>query len=177
MKTMQEMKKVVIVNGKYISEIETLLVRLLVVGQQRGVEMTYLFLLELSTVRPSLINAFGCLRKGGKTVLVKCLGVPVNSSPASDVVRVDASQLLYHGVWHVAGTAGDLALSFGARLSRYPPEEQKLVLFDRCYGANPTAKDHERMRRAREVSKDFHLTPNAPLPCREVQKSLRRHPV
>ena len=39
MKTMQEMKKVVIVNGKAIFDIETLFTRLLVVGQQRGVEV------------------------------------------------------------------------------------------------------------------------------------------
>ena len=55
-------------------------------------------------------------------MLVKCLGVPVNSAPAPDVVLVDASQLLYHVVWHVAGTAGDLALSLGVRLSSYRPE-------------------------------------------------------
>ena len=36
-------------------------------------------------------------------MLVKCLGVPVNSAPAPDVVLVDASQLLYHVVWPVAG--------------------------------------------------------------------------
>ena len=39
---MQEMKEVVIVNGKAIFDIETLFARLLVVGQQRGVEVTYL---------------------------------------------------------------------------------------------------------------------------------------
>ena len=55
-------------------------------------------------------------------MLVKCLGVPVNSTPAPDVVLVDASQLLYHVVWPVAGTAGDLALSVGVRLSSYRPE-------------------------------------------------------
>ena len=73
---------------------------------------------------------------------------PVNSAPAPNVVLVDASQLLYHAVWPVAGTAGDLDLSFGVRLSHYPPEAQKLVLFDRFYEDEPTVKDHERMRRA-----------------------------
>ena len=68
---MQEMKKVVIVNGKAIFDIETLF--------------------ELSHVPPSLIDEFGCLRKGVKTVLVKCLGVPANSAHAPDVVLVDAS--------------------------------------------------------------------------------------
>ena len=167
-KTMQEMKKVVIVNGKPIFDIETLLARLLVVGQQRGMEVTDIFQYELSPVPPSLTDEFGCLRKADKTVLVKCLGVPVNSAPAPDVVLVDASQLLYHVVWPVAGTAGDLASSFGARLSRYPPEAQKLVLFDRYYDDEPTAKDHERMRRAVAGSKDFHLTPSTPLPCRKA---------
>ena len=92
-KTMQEMKKVVIVNGKAIFDIDTLFARLLVVGQQRGVEVTDIFQFELGPVPPSLIDEFGCLRKGDKTVLIKCLGVPVNSAPAPGVVLVDASQL------------------------------------------------------------------------------------
>ena len=86
--------------------------------------------------------------KRDTTVLVKCFGVPVNSSPAPDVVLVDASQLLYRVVWPVAGTAGDLALSVGVRLSCYPPGAQTRVLFDRYYEDEPTVKDHERMRRA-----------------------------
>ena len=101
-------------------------------------------------------------------MLVKCLGVPVNSAPAPDVVLVDASQLLYHVVWFVAEKTGDLASSFGVRLIRYPPDAQQLVLFDRCCEYEPTAKDHERMRRAGAGSKDFHLTQNTPLPCREA---------
>ena len=53
-------------------------------------------------------------------MLVNCLGVPVNSALAPDEVLVDDSQLLYHVVWPVAGTAGDLASSFGVRMSYYP---------------------------------------------------------
>ena len=167
MKNMLEMKKVVIVNGKAIFDIETLFARLLVVGQQRGVEVTYIVQYELSHVPPSLIDEFGCLRKGDKIVLVKCLGVPVSSAPAPDVVLVDASKMLYHVVWPVAGTGGDLALSFGIRLSSYRPEAKQLVLFDPYYDDEPTAKVHERMRRAGTGSEDFHLTRNTPLPCRE----------
>ena len=127
-------------------------------------EVTYIFQYELSPVLPSLIDEFGCLRKADETVLVKCLGVLVNSATAPDVMLVDASQLLYHVVWHVAGRAGDLSSSFVVRLSRYPPEAQNLC----CLTDEPTAKDHESMRRAGEGSKDFHLTPNTPLPCREA---------
>ena len=64
-------------------------------------------------------------------MLVKWFGVLVNSAPVPDVVLVDASQLLYHVVSPVAGTVGDLPLSFGVGLIRYPTESQKLVLFDR----------------------------------------------
>ena len=123
----REMKKVVVVNDKAIFDTETLFARLMVVSQQRGMEMIYIFQYERIPVTPSLIDNFGCLRKGDKTVLVKCLGVPVNSPPAPDMVLVDASQLLFHVVWPVAGTAGDLASSFGVRLSRYHPEAQNLV--------------------------------------------------
>ena len=62
-KTMQEMKKVVIVNGKDIFGIETILVRPVVAGQQRGVEVTDIFQYEPSPVPSSLIDEFGCLRK------------------------------------------------------------------------------------------------------------------
>ena len=85
-------------------------------------EVTDIFQYELSHVPPFLIDEFRCLRKGVKTVLVKCLGVPVNSAPALDVVLVDDSQLLYHVVWPITGTAGNLASSFGVRLSSYRPE-------------------------------------------------------
>ena len=164
-KTMQEMKKVVYLNGKAIFNIETLFCRLLVVGQQRGVEVTDIFQYELSHVLPSIIDEFGCLRKGVKTALVKLL--EANSAPAPDVVLVDASHLLHHVVWPVAGTALDLTSSFGVRLSRYPAYAQTLVLFDRYYEDEPTAKDHKSTRRAEAGSNDLHLTPNTSLPCRE----------
>ena len=77
--------KVVIVNGKAIFDIATPFVRLLVVGQQRGVEVPDIVQYELSHVPPSFIDMFGCLRKGDKTVLVKCLGVP--GQEHSDIAR------------------------------------------------------------------------------------------
>ena len=42
------------------------------------------------------------------------------------------------------------------------------MLFDPYYEDEPIAKVHERMGRAGTGSKDFHLTPNNPLPCRET---------
>ena len=41
------------------------------------------------------------------------------------------------------------------------------MLFERDYEDEPSAKDYERTRRAGAGSKDFQLTPNTPLSCRE----------
>ena len=104
---MEAPKKAVTIKGKAIYDLETLFSRLMVVGQQRSVEVADVFQFELSPVPPALIDEYGCLRKGHKAVLVKCLGVSVTTPPAPDLVLVDAGQLLYHVVWPVAGTAED----------------------------------------------------------------------
>ena len=101
-----------------------------------------------------------------KAVLVKSLSVSVMTPCAPNVVLVDAGQLLYHVVWPVSGTTGDLATSFGTRLAHYPPVCKKIILFDRYDQDAPSAKDHERTRRGR--AKEVCLTSNTLLPCREV---------
>ena len=149
-KTMESLKKAVTVKGKAIYDIETLFSRLLVVGQQRTIDMADVFKYELSPVPPALIDEYGCLRKGDKAVLVKTLCVAATTPSAPDVVLVDGVQLLYHVVWPVSGTTGDLAASFGTRLANYPPVSKKMVLFDRYDKDAPNAIDHERARRGRE---------------------------
>ena len=163
-KSMEAMKKAVHVKWKAVYDVETLFCRLLVVGHQRNMDVADVLQFELSPVPPALIDEYGCLRKGGKSVLVKCLGVSATNPPAPEVVLVDAGQLLYHVVWPVAGTAGDLAPCFGARLANYLHGSKKLVLFDRYYQEAPSAKDHERTRRG--IAKPVRLTPNTLLPCR-----------
>ena len=167
-KSMEAMKKAVHVKGKAVYDVETLFSRLLVVGHQRNMDVADVLQFELSPVPPALIDDYGCgcLRKGGKSVLVKCLGVSATNPPAPEVVLVDYGQLLYHVVWPVAGTAGDLASSFGARLANYPHGSKKLVLFDRYDQEAPSSKDHERTRRG--IAKAVRLTPNTLLPCREA---------
>ena len=89
---------------------------------------------ELSPVPPSLIDEFGCLRKGDKSVLVKKLGVPDENAPLSKVALLDGSQLLYHIVWPVAGTIKDIASSIDTRLSNaYTAAgvNETVVIFDR----------------------------------------------
>ena len=62
--------------------------------------------LEEVFVPPSLIDEFGCTRKGSKAVPVNRLGVTVCNPPSPDKLLVDASQLLYHIVWPSSGTEG-----------------------------------------------------------------------
>ena len=135
-------------------------------GQQRNIDIADVFQFELSPVPPALIDEYGCLRKGDKAVLVKSISVSIITPSVPDVVLVDGGQLLYHVVWPVSGTTGDLAASFGIRLAHYPPVSKKIVLFDRYDQEAPSAKDHERTRRGR--AKEVRLTPNTPLPCREA---------
>ena len=165
-KTMELLKKAVTVKGKAIYDVVTLFSRLLVMGQQRSIDIANVFQFELSPVLPALIDEYGCLRKGDKAVLAKSLSVSVMTPCAPNLVLVDAGQLLYHVVWPVSGTTGDLAASFGIRLAHYPPFSKKIVLFNRYEQEAPSAKDHERTRRGR--AKDVRLTPNTLLPCREV---------
>ena len=54
--TMEVMKKALTVKGKPIYEMEALFARLLVMGQQRGIELKDVFDHELSPVPPSLMN-------------------------------------------------------------------------------------------------------------------------
>ena len=127
-KTMELLKKVVIVKGKAIYDIETLFSRLLVVGQECSIDIADVFQFELSPVPPALIDEYGCLRKGDKAVHVKSLSVSVMTPCAPNVVLVDAGQLLYHVVWPVSRTTGDLAASFGTRLAHYPPISKIIIL-------------------------------------------------
>ena len=159
-KTMELLKKAVTVKGKAIYDVVTLFGRLLVVGQQRSVDIADVFQFELSPVPPALIDEYGCLWKGDKAVLVKSLSVSVTTPYAPDVVLVDTGQLVYHVIWPVSETTGDLAASFGTRLAHYPPVSKKVVLFDRYDREAPNAKDHERTSKGR--ANEVRLTPNTP---------------
>ena len=67
--------KQVKVNEKITCDLQALFARLLVVGSKRSMELSNLFDFELSPVPASIIDEFGCLRKGNKSVLVQRLGV------------------------------------------------------------------------------------------------------
>lgn len=166
-KTMSILKKKVKVNdARPAIDLENIFLRLLMIGQQRQMELKPLFAYELCSVPSSLIDENSCLRKGNKSGLVKRLGVLENCPTAPDIVIVDVSQLFYHTVWPFHGSVSDLISSIQGRLSRYPDAAEKIVVFDKYQDIS--AKDHERMRRAGEVVIDYELSITSPLPKRDA---------
>ena len=77
--------------------------------------------LHVCAVLPSLVDEYGCLRKGNKAPLVERLGVELQ---LPDVVIVDAQQFMYHVIWPCGGTVESL----NARLAMCGPAE-KIVVF------------------------------------------------
>ncbi len=129
-------------------------------------ELGPLFAYELCAVPSSLINELGCLRKSNKLGLVKHLGVLETSPIAPDILIVDVSQLFYHIVWPHGGSPSDLIASIKSHLRRYSSDTDKIVVFDKYHDIS--AKDHERMRRAREVIIDYELSITTSLPKRDA---------
>ena len=113
---------------------------------------------------PSLVDEYGCLRKGNKAPLAHKLCVYAQQPPQPDVTIVDVSQLLYHVVWPFRGTVSVLVESMKTRLSAIAGE--KILVFDKYYDVS--AKDHERMRRCGMGSINYGLTINTPLPGRDA---------
>ena len=78
---------------------EAILIRVLIVGQHRQLQLPTIFRYELCAVPPSLIDEYGCLRKGNTSAICNRLGVVQVDPSAPDVFIVDMQQMLYHIVW------------------------------------------------------------------------------
>ena len=147
-------------------DLKSTFLRLLVVGQQREVELQPIFGYELCAVPPSLTEEYGCPRRVNKAIIVHKLGVKNHKPPRPDVIIVDAQQLFYHVVWPSGGSMGMLAESLKARLALCAATE-KILGFDRY--TEISAKDHERQRLAGVGSTTFNPDLNSPLPrCEAV---------
>ena len=68
--TIEHLKRGVNIGDKVVFDIESIFFRLLVVGQQREMELLPIFRYELCAVPPSLMNEYGCLRRGSNVILV-----------------------------------------------------------------------------------------------------------
>ena len=99
------------------------------VGQQREMEFLPIFGYELCAVPSSLVDEYGCLRKGNKAILVQKLGVKQHQPQRPDVIIVDDQQLHYHVIWPCGAHVGVLAESLKTRLSLCDAAE-KILVFD-----------------------------------------------
>ena len=97
------------------------------IGQQRQLELEHLFAYELCAIPGSLIDEYGCLRKGNKSDLVKRLGVLDTSPITAESVIVDVSQLFYQIVWPHGSSPSDLIASIKCCLSGYPVSADIIV--------------------------------------------------
>ena len=159
--------KEVKVIGKIISDLVALFARLLVEGGKERMELSTLFNYKLSPVPASIIDEYGCLRNGNKSMIINCLESLLPSLHPPDVL-VDSLQLIYHVVWPSSGAVADLAASLGHRLDSYIV--QTFVIFDR-YEQVSSAKDDERQRIAGESSTEYQLSLTTSLPsCDKVMK-------
>ena len=94
-------------------------------------------------------------------MLVKCIGVSASTSPAPDVVMVDAGQLLHHVVWPVDRIAEEW---LQASVLNCPTT---LLFPKKCIIQDATStKDHERTIRG--IATAVRLTPNTLLPCQYI---------
>ena len=132
------------------------------VGQMRQLQLVPIFQYELCNIPPSLIDEYGCLWKGNKSILANRLGLKQVSAPAPYNVIVDIQQMFYHIVWLHGGDASDLSENIKRRLSCYCAGTEQVLVLDRY--DDLSAKDHERMRRAGEGSTGY----NSPLPNRDA---------
>ena len=90
---------------------EALFARFLIIGQQPNIQLLSVFQYKLSFVPHSLVDEFGYLLKGDKSVLMKRLGSDSESVPEPNVLLVD------HIVWRTSGTVAEIAESCKACLT------------------------------------------------------------
>ena len=168
-KTMKHMKKPVTVQDKKIYDMELIFSHLLLIGHQRNISLLMLFKYELSAVPLSIVDEFGFLRKGDKSVIVrKCLGFVEQNPMDSSIIIVDGSQLLFHTRWPIPGTGkvSDLVSGINEKMKRYPSSTEKLIIFDKY--DEVSAKGHERQRRNGAGSAEYNLEINTTLPGRDT---------
>ena len=67
-KTMDKLKHGIKIGDQVVFDLESIFLRLLLVGRQRERELLPIFGYELCAVPPSLVDEYGCLRKGNKAV-------------------------------------------------------------------------------------------------------------
>ena len=107
-------------NGETVFDTESIFLRIMMVGQQRHLQLAPIFSYQLCAVPPTLADEFGCLRRGNKAALMNRLGIKLAWPRSPDVVIDDGQQLLYHVTWPCGGDPSVLVASMKARLASLP---------------------------------------------------------
>ena len=158
---METAKKGVTVGDGTVFDMEKLYGRMLVVSQQRHIDMCLVFSFELAPHPLSLFDEYGEIRKVTKATLVTKLAVLTSSVEPPYLRIVDGNAIVFHVTWPKCGTVQTYVNSFRQAVKR----DHQAVVFDR-YQDN-SIKSHERDRRTSEISKpDTQLDLNTPLPAR-----------
>ena len=123
--TMEHLKRGVNIGSKVVFDLESIFLRLLVVGQQRKMDILPIFGYELCAIPPSLMDEYGCLQRRNNAILVHKLGVKHHKPPCPDVIIVDAHA---HVIWPCGGGVGVLAESLKARLALRAATEKSSFL-------------------------------------------------
>ena len=144
-----------------VFDMEKLYERMLVVSQQRHIDLRRVFSFELAPHPVSLFDEYSDMRKGTKATLVTKLAALMSSVEPSDLSIVDGNVMVFHVIWPKSGTVETYVNSFRQAVKR---DHQLIVVFDR-YRDN-SIKSHEHDRRTSAVSKlDIQLDLNTPLPA------------
>ena len=146
-----------------VFDMEKLYGRMLVVSQQRHIDLCLVFSFELAPHPLSLFDEYGDMRKGSKATLVSKLAVLASSVEPPDLSIVDGNAMVFHVIWPKSGTAQTYVNSFRQAVKR---DHKVIAVFDR-YRDN-LIKSHERDLRTSGFSKlDIQLDLNTPLPARD----------
>ena len=121
---METAKKGVKVGDGTVFDMEKLYGIMLVVSQQRHIDLRRVFSFELAPHPLSLFDEYGDMRKGSKAKLV--------SKPAQlktpDLSIVDGNAMVFHVIWPKSGTVQMYVNSFRQTVKR---DHQVIVVFDR----------------------------------------------
>lgn len=153
-KVMEYVKYAIKVKDKAIYDMGATCTRFLNVGQHLDISLSKFFKHELCCVPPSLIEEYGCLNKGNRSVLVDRLREKDNHAVDPHVVIVEGQQLLYHVMLsgHLKGQSSVFPLVL--KVSSVA-RAMKFVVFDRY--VEHSAKGHERMGRSGEGSVEYSI--------------------
>ena len=161
--TLETIKKGVEIGDKTVYDMENLYGCMLVVSQQRKLDLEKVFAYELAPMPFSLFDEFDEMCNGNKAVLVSQRAI-FTPSFQPDVTIIDGNAKLYYVTWPKSGTVSTFANNFLEAVKDNHEVLVGVVVFNQYMP--DSIKTHERERRASGISRlDMKLEVNTPLPA------------